>query len=312
MKRNRIWPVLTIILFGGFVLYNFFNWIRFDNQADVERMKQARLQREQAGTLIDQYLRLDQPSEADLAGLLGQAAVRHHGGQALILRMNQPFEKFNLQAADIDPAEHRRMFGLLETLAATAGVSSGPGQTPDQLVGDGLVTLMKIYDLADDLESALAVQERLKALPPEEEHSRTAQSFGAYHLAKLYGRAGRLEKAEEMLTEMRELRSPEFIYYEAAIYRHLAVAWVKADRPDRAAQYHQQLRALGSGLGLPLYRRREIAWHRAEVIQILEPACHQAGDRPQARALRTELEQIMNDPDLAPFVKYHLENRPFI
>lgn len=309
VKNVLIWSVIMVVILLAMQFCSGSKRGAYDSLSPPvrEQIRLAQAQREEAEPLIDHFLKQLQPAEDDRARLLANEAVKQWGCWILHHRMRLPFVSWNLQPSDVDLPEYRRMFALLEALAATEGVVTMPygPEAPGRVISGGLEDLMKIYDLFDDLESAQAAYERLKAMPAEDDYLGMARGDGAYRMVKLYGRAGRPAEAEKARDEMMELMKPESQYYFVArTHLHLAAAWAGTGDLDKAAAYYDRLKDLGEA--------RDIAMYRLEAIESLEPAYRRAGNHQKADQLRAEAEALMKIPGVARFVKMQRERRPFI
>lgn len=303
-KKNMTWVLILIACIPIFILHNWLTTRAYrPSEGQRAEIKAAQNQREEASRLIKAYLAIDRPSPEELEKLLASEAVKRHGCWLIYHWMAMPFVQRDLGPEDVDLPEQLRMFELLEALAQRPGVFTMPYGSPGQALSGGLNYLLKFYDLFNDLESAQAVYLRLRPMAPEDDYLAMSRGEGAYRLLKLYARAGRLEEAEKMLDEMRELMPPAGNHFLLRAYMHLAVAWAAQDCPEQAAEYHSRLKAMKQD--------RHIALYRLEIIEALEAASRRAGRLDEAAELKAEAEELLT-PEVRRLYELSRKNRQFI
>lgn len=314
-QRGLMWLMVVLVLLGWFTLRHGWNWGGFEPGGRLDRvqLKEIQDQRAKAEARIEAWLKLAEPTENQRAEILADPAVRRQGCWLLYHRMKTPLVQAESRPSDLDLAAYRRMFELLEALAATKGVFTMPYGTPGRVVSGGLSDLMKAFDQADDLASAETVWARLKAVPPEDDYLGISRADGAFRLVRLYSRAGRPVEAEGAFEAMTEMLGQESrLNYEARAYNCLAQAWAGAGawaeagagRLDLAEGHYERLKSLG--------RTNDLLAERVLTLQALIPIYRDRGEMEKAEARQAEADELMRDPEVERLVRSHREQPPSI
>lgn len=205
-----------------------------------------------ASDLIKAYMAIKDPAPGDLENLLAEPVVRNYGAQAVISLMGRNMRYEDGQpSASFNPV---RLFQLLEVLIETPSTPPADNQdealaikirdemvSPDDRLASGLTSMISIYVLAQDPDSAMKYYDRLQALPKKSMLDlRRAKAIQT--LVWFYCWTGDLLSAINIYSDLACLDcSASIQIIQGETLAQLVKALAGADRLSEAARYYSEL-----------------------------------------------------------------------
>lgn len=243
---------------------------------------------EVASGLIEDFLKLDSPTDQDLEKLKADPSIRNYGLNAAVIMMRTTniSTRDGRPQADFDLEKNLRLFRLFETLSESFPTPDSKAKpkpslwSEEEKSAEPLVFMIRTFEAAQDKASAQVYYDRLKAL---DDPSGSLASLVVYHkavgamsLIRLYCRSGDTPSAVKIYDD---LGSNEGRLYAAAA---LVQGFSETGRLEDARKYYDDIVAQP--------KNAVTLWAAIESGQVLADHYRKSGEFTKAEKLAGEIE----------------------